>query len=69
MPTWNPGQYLKFAAERTRPCRDLASRISVPEVRRIIDLGSGPGNSTEVLAALWPNAELTALDSSPDMVR
>ena len=68
MPTWNPGQYLKFAAERTRPCRDLASRISVPEVRRIIDLGSGPGNSAEVLASLWPDAELTALDSSPEMV-
>lgn len=68
MPTWNPGQYLKFAAERTRPCRDLASRISVPEVRRIIDLGSGPGNSTEVLASFWPSAELTALDNSPDMV-
>ena len=68
MPTWNPSQYLKFAAERTRPCRDLASRISVSGVRRIIDLGSGPGNSTEVLASLWPNAELTALDSSPDMV-
>ncbi len=68
MPTWNPGQYLKFAAERTRPCRDLASRISLPGVRRIIDLGSGPGNSTEVLASLWPNAELTALDSSREMV-
>src|SRR6478672_305336 len=69
MPTWNPGQYLKFAAERTRPCRDLASRISVGNARRIIDLGSGPGNSTEVIASLWPDAEITALDSSQDMVQ
>jgi trans-aconitate 2-methyltransferase len=69
MPTWNPGQYLKFAAERTRPCRDLASRISVPNARRIIDLGSGPGNSTEVIASLWPDAEITALDSSHEMVQ
>jgi trans-aconitate 2-methyltransferase len=68
MPTWSPAQYLKFAAERTRPCRDLASRISVADVRRIVDLGSGPGNSTEVLASLWPNAELTALDNSEEMV-
>jgi trans-aconitate 2-methyltransferase len=68
MPTWSPAQYLKFAAERTRPCRDLASRIQVADVRRIIDLGSGPGNSTEVLASLWPNAEVTALDNSREMV-
>jgi trans-aconitate 2-methyltransferase len=69
MPSWNPSQYLKFAAERTRPCRDLASRVSVPHVRRIIDLGSGPGNSTEVLASYWPDAEFTALDSSEQMVQ
>ncbi len=68
MPTWNPNQYLKFAAERTRPCRDLASKIALPHVRRIIDLGSGPGNSTEVLASFWPDAEITALDSSKEMV-
>ena len=68
MPTWSPVQYLKFAAERTRPCHDLASRIKVVNVRGIIDLGSGPGNSTEVLASLWRNAELTALDNSLEMV-
>jgi trans-aconitate 2-methyltransferase len=68
MPTWNPGQYLKFGTQRTRPCRDLASRVSVADVRRIIDLGSGPGNSTEVLASLWPDARITALDNSAEMV-
>src|SRR5262245_58645913 len=69
MPTWNPDQYLKFAAERTRPCRDLASRISVSHARRVIDLGSGPGTRTEVIALLWPDAEITALDSSQEMVQ
>ena len=68
MPAWNPHQYLKFAAERTQPCRDLAARIAVPEARRIIDLGCGPGNSTAVLRARWPQAEITGLDSSAEMI-
>lgn len=68
MPTWNAGQYLQFAAERTRPCRDLASAITLDNPRTIIDLGCGPGNSTAVLAARWPEANLTGLDSSPAMI-
>lgn len=68
MPGWKPDQYLKFAAERTQPCRDLAARIAIENPRRVIDLGCGPGNSTEVLAARWPGAELTGLDSSTEMI-
>jgi trans-aconitate 2-methyltransferase len=68
MSSWNATQYLRFADERTRPCRDLAARIGVVGPRRIIDLGCGPGNSTAVLGRLWPDAELTGLDSSPEML-
>jgi trans-aconitate 2-methyltransferase len=68
MPIWNPDQYLKFAGERTQACRDLAARIALPAPRRVIDLGCGPGNSTEVLTARWPDAELTGFDSSPEML-
>jgi len=68
MPTWNPQQYLKFADERSRPCRDLAARVEVAAPRRIIDLGCGPGNSAEVLSACWPNAAITGLDSSGAMI-
>jgi trans-aconitate 2-methyltransferase len=68
MPTWDANQYLKFASERTQPARDLVARIHL-EPQRIIDLGCGPGNSTEILAERWGNAELTGLDSSPQMLK
>jgi trans-aconitate 2-methyltransferase len=68
MPTWNAHQYLKFADERIRPCKDLVSRIEIRNCRRIIDLGCGPGNSASVLAERWPNADIAGLDSSDAMI-
>jgi len=68
MPSWNPEQYLKFDAERTRASRDLCARIGLPAPARVLDLGCGPGNSTRVLRERWPDAELTGLDSSPEML-
>ncbi len=68
MPTWDAKQYLRFNDQRTRPCRELAARIAIEAPARVIDLGSGPGNSTSVLAERWPGCELTGLDSSPEMV-
>lgn len=68
MPTWDSSQYLKFGDERTQPSIDLAARIRVEHPRRVIDLGCGPGNSTTVLARRWPQAEITGLDSSSEMI-
>src|ERR1700757_1022936 len=68
MPTWSSEQYLRFGNERTRPCEDLAARVALDSPRRIVDLGCGPGNSTEVLARRWPAAEVTGVDNSPAMI-
>ena len=68
MPTWDANQYLRFNDQRTRPCRELATRIAIRAPERLIDLGCGPGNSTSVLAEHWPESELTGLDSSPEMI-
>jgi trans-aconitate 2-methyltransferase len=66
--TWSATQYVAFEAERTRPVRDLLSAVPDTEVGRAVDLGCGPGNSTEVLAARYPGAVISGLDSSPEMI-
>jgi trans-aconitate 2-methyltransferase len=68
MPSWNADQYLKFAAERTRPARDLLARVLVDRPARVIDLGCGPGNSTEILSERWPESGINGLDSSSAMI-
>ena len=65
---WDPHNYLRFADYRTRPAIELASRIRVTAPARVIDLGCGPGNSTQVLREAWPEANVLGLDSSRAMI-
>ena len=66
--TWSAEQYSTFENERTRPVRDLVAALPKRAVRTAIDLGCGPGNSTQVLAERYPEAAVTGLDSSRDML-
>jgi len=65
---WNARLYTHFEAERTRPALDLLARVTLDEPATVIDLGCGPGNSTEVLAERFPLAAITGVDNSDEML-
>ena len=67
--SWNPDLYLKFKKERTQPAIDLVNRIEIDNPGRIVDIGCGPGNSTDVLRSKWSNAKIVGIDSSPQMIK
>ncbi|MDR0479843.1 MAG: methyltransferase domain-containing protein, partial [Burkholderiaceae bacterium] len=68
MSDWNPALYRRYEDERTRPARELLARVPLESVRLAYDLGCGPGNSTELLAARYPNAEIVGIDNSEAML-
>jgi trans-aconitate 2-methyltransferase len=68
MDNWNPNKYLQFKNERTQPAIDLVEKIDINEPKNIIDIGCGPGNSTQILINKWPNSMVIGLDSSRNMI-
>ena len=68
MTDWNADLYLRFAEERTRPAAELLARVSLTAVRHAVDIGCGPGNSTELIARRYPEATVAGIDTSPDML-
>ncbi|MGO0575527.1 methyltransferase domain-containing protein [Ornithinimicrobium panacihumi] len=68
MHTWDPDRYLTFADERGRPFVELVGRIGATRPRTVVDLGCGAGNLTRLLVDRWPEARVTGVDFSPEMV-
>ncbi len=67
MSDWDSKQYLKFKNERTQPAIDLALHLKNVSAVSIIDIGCGPGNSTNVLKEISPNSNILDIDNSFDM--
>jgi trans-aconitate 2-methyltransferase len=65
---WDPAQYLKFAGHRLRPAIDLLNRIDVTDPAEVCDLGAGAGNVTRLLRERWPDARITGVDESQEML-
>ena len=67
MNDWDSQQYTKFERERTQPSVDLIHRITISP-RSALDIGCGPGNSTNQLSLHFPGASVLGIDSSDNML-
>ncbi|SFX69514.1 class I SAM-dependent methyltransferase [Streptomyces atratus] len=67
------GPQLEQEAEVSRPQYEAAARWiaglpTAPKVRRVLDIGSGPGVITCLLAEMFPEAEVVAVDGTPALL-
>lgn len=64
----DPALYARFEDERTRSVAKLLARVPLDAPRNVVDLGCGPGNSTELLVQRFPSAHTVGTDSSQAML-
>ncbi|VTU34981.1 trans-aconitate 2-methyltransferase [Variovorax sp. PBL-E5] len=65
---WNPALYRRYEDERTRPAQELLARVPLARAAQVVDLGCGPGNSTELLVQRFNGATVVGTDNSEAML-
>ncbi|PZT77713.1 MULTISPECIES: class I SAM-dependent methyltransferase [unclassified Streptomyces] len=56
------------AGQYTEAARWIAALPDAPEVRRVLDVGAGPGVVACLLAEVFPDAEIVAVDGTPALL-
>ena len=67
----NANKYLNNAKKASKArFRNFLSSLKILDIKgRYLEIGSGPGILTQVVATQHPNAEITANDISPEMIK
>jgi len=66
--SWNPELYHKYQKERFAPFNDLLELIVVKKGLRVLDLGCGTGELTEMVSEKLPDSDVLGIDSSSQML-
>ena len=66
--TWDPRQYERFKAERSRPFTDLVDLIERSIAPSVVDLGCGTGELTATLADRLGSDDVLGIDYAPAML-
>ena len=65
---WNPEKYNEFKALRYKPFFDLVTHIKDKPNMKVIDLGCGTGELTNMLSERLTNPTVKGIDSSKEML-